>query len=193
MAKNGMLNIVDKAFNYVDDGSFFRNPLRWVYIVLGGLGALLCLVLCIFAVVGMADSFGGGSMIPFYILIVLGLLALGGVTFLFWLKRSRNVVATSEPEDEIFVIPIIAHIVQCIGEISGLRTAVLGVIFFFFPIFAPLGMGIIQYLVLPFVFLILFIVAAYLRVVLFRFFAETLNAKAITANSAKKITRLLAK
>ncbi len=186
--------IFNKALAVVDDGSFFRKPLNWVYKAIGILGAIFQIVALVTIISETSDMLGSVGAYIFYVLLVLAFIVEIIITVIYWWKRSKMVTATSEPEDEIFVIPIIAHIIQCAGEITGIRMAILAVIFFFFPFFAgDMGSFFVQYIILPIALLVGFVIMAYLTVVFFRYIAECIKAKAITANAAKKITRQLDK
>ena len=182
----------DKALAYVDDGSFFRKPINWIYKALGIIGAIIQLVFCVFLISELSNGGLTTGLYIFFVILVLAFIIEIILTLFYWFKRSRSVVNTSEPEDEIFVIPIIAHVVQCLGEIAGLRILIFGAVMFFLPFFLPdTGDFFLQYIILPIAIVVLTVVIAYLTVVFNRWAAESMKAKAITANAAKKVTRQL--
>lgn len=136
---------IDKLLHYIDNGKFFREPMKIFYLVNGFLPAITPIA---YSVAFLFFVFGelipndhkyeniwtkflvitGGSLIGAW-LAVIALLSI-----FYWINRKNQLTRTVRVGDNIKAIPIIAHYITCAGESTGLMLAL-----------TPLGSYIIVY------------------------------------------------
>jgi hypothetical protein len=118
---NKTLGAVDAAFNYIDSGSFFRKPLRWLYAVIAALNILFP-----FFVLAQAIDSGvfrlPAKFIVAVILMWLVLLVGCCLLALLWWKRKNQLAGLQH--DAFPVTPLFAHFVRTGGEWFGLFVGV---------------------------------------------------------------------
>lgn len=112
--------LIDKALNIVDNGSFFREPIVYVYRIIGIL-YLPCLLLALYQ---CYDSFSGiammvGNTINVILLIITCIVACI-LALLFWVNRSNKLRQRIPMGGDMIVMPIVADFIQSFFEITGL-------------------------------------------------------------------------
>lgn len=105
---------------WIDNGLFFREPLRIAYIVIGVLVALSP----IYVFVKLIESHYGYSFfsekpVPSIIVMVV-LIPFAIFGLLFWINRSKKVKTNIEKGDDFVAIPLAAHVIQSMGEFYGI-------------------------------------------------------------------------
>lgn len=121
-----IMNYYKKLLDYLDNGSFFRNPVIWLFVVMAALNLLIP-----FGILGMLvrnrifshlPAFSMFGVILMLIVLFAGFFFLG----LYWWMRKEDI--NKIPRDSQFpVTPIFALIVRYYGEWIGLMVG--GVMF----------------------------------------------------------------
>lgn len=124
-SSNILVKYVRKILGTIDDGSFFRRPLYWMYIIFYCLLALslvgVGIILMVLAVddYSMKGTFGEFGTYIFGILALLVCWAMAAYTIVFGLNRAKKLNALTNANDEIFVIPLVAYCYQTFREWLG--------------------------------------------------------------------------
>lgn len=185
-----LFNLLDPVLNYIDSGSFFRQPFKWLYYVIGILNFTLP--------IGMIKSlyqysdYISGSAIFALILITLVTLAVAIVTCILWVKRASTLNLDATKGARFIAIPVMANFIQTLGEWLGIWIGIGGSICVLIAIL--LGGEYIGYILpvkISFVMFIAYIIIGYLTVVVFRFMAEIYLSIASIANSTRSIDKKL--
>jgi uncharacterized membrane protein len=184
-----------KSFlQYVDDGKFFRNPMKWLY----GIIAIINIAAPIYLIVKAIDSgmfgyLGGWDIVVF---IIAWLLLLAGFCLLgiFWWLRKDQISSQSEAIAEFPATPVFAHFVRTFGEWLGLLTG--GVMFVvvlvmfilsgfkdggsvsLFSSLLPFGSGIVSIIMMP--------VFGFIMILFFRFLSERIKVLVAIERNTKK-------
>ncbi len=190
-----LLSFLDPVWRYIDNGSFFREPFRWLYIAIAALNLLFPFVVIFLSVEsGIFKYMPGGAIFAFVLVFIL-LLALGAMSFLLWMNRQKKLKEMSHETNEFVAIPMVSHFIQTLGEWMGFYIGILGcVASLLFMLFGggdmmgrvigdsllPLGTGIVMVIVYP--------IMGFLIVVSARLLAELYRALASIANNTKRIS-----
>lgn len=121
--KNVFLNFIDPYLGVIDKGSFFKTPIYWFYIILGGFFLLLPFVILI-AAIKYSDYLNGKMIFGLVVLFLIFLFA-GWIVFQILWNRKDN-LTIKEYSNSIFAIPIVAHLVKTLGEVLGTFVAIVG-------------------------------------------------------------------
>lgn len=110
---------LNKFLGCIDNGLFFREPLRIAYIVFGVLVALSP----IYVFIKLIESHYGYSIfsekpVPSIIVMVV-LIPFAIFGLLFWINRSKKVKTYVEKNDDFVAIPLASHVIQSAGEFYG--------------------------------------------------------------------------
>ena len=123
---NKLKNILDMVLASIDNGSFFRTPMKRYYLLHG-----IIMFLVPIAYIFMHFSVVKGRL-EYYetwrsIVLVLTELATVAwmfiaayLSFTFWRKRADGLEKEVHPGSQIVLIPTFAHYVQCLGEWLGM-------------------------------------------------------------------------
>lgn len=140
---NLIKHYLELMLNYIDNGTFFRDPMKLLYVIFGIVGFAAPLVYLYF----ICDNWDG--LIPHhldtwpkmtltltYILIFVYLVGISYAHLVFWLHRKDKLHQTVRVGDKIVAIPVYADFIQCAGEAAGI-----------FPALALLGSYIVAFLI----------------------------------------------
>lgn len=190
-----LLSFLDPVWRYIDNGSFFREPFRWLYIAIAALNLLFPFVVIFLSVEsGIFKYMPGGAIFAFVLVFIL-LLALGAMSFLLWMNRQKKLKEMLHEKNEFVAIPMVSHFIQTLGEWMGFYIGIFGcVASLLFMLFGggdmmgrvigdsllPLGTGIVMVIVYP--------IMGFLIVVSARLLAELYRALASIANNTKRIS-----
>ena len=190
-----LLSFLDPVWRYIDNGSFFREPFRWLYIAIAALNLLFPFVVIFLSVEGGIFKYMPGGTIFAFVLVFILLLALGAMSFLLWMNRQKKLKEMSHETNEFVAIPMVSHFIQTLGEWMGFYIGIFGcVASLLFMLFGggdmmgrvigdsllPLGTGIVMVIVYP--------IMGFLIVVSARLLAELYRALASIANNTKRIS-----
>ncbi len=189
---NIFFNFIRPVLNYIDNGSFFKKPFSWLYLLIAVLNLLLPLYIFYQAVDNKIFSSEAKVVIAF-LLVWIVVAAAFWVGFQLWWDRKDKVLTTSKEGDDFPVTPVFSHLIQTLGEWFGGLIAIMG---FGFTLFANLFLGkeadmLSHYMGLNFfdkgwLGLILFPIIGFFIIVGFRFMAELWRALTAIANNTKK-------
>ncbi|HIW66428.1 MAG TPA: hypothetical protein H9879_09395 [Candidatus Alistipes intestinipullorum] len=123
--ENKFFTFLNPVLELIDNGSFFRKPFRWLYMVLAALNLLVPIAILVAAVDNRLFSAGGKFVVAFIIifLIICGLSWFG---FQIWWNRREKVNISSQNGDEFVAIPVFSHFLQTCGEWLGMYVGVGG-------------------------------------------------------------------
>ncbi len=193
-------SFISPFLNNIDNGSFFLQPLRWLYYCLAVLNFLIPTAFIITAVSFSYILPGSFFNILGYAVLFLLVCFISWVGFQIWWNRVDTIRMISSEGDENFATVAFSHLIQTSGEWLGVTVALYG--FFsglvilvgklmnleigdLMPIDSRLISGPLGY----FIFL-LAPISGFLVVILTRFFAEQIRALASVANHTRKLLTL---
>lgn len=185
---------LNRLMAVIDSGSFFREPMRWLYIVIGILMSLGCLI----GIWQLIDTGVFKYQALYAILATLVMLAVSVFAVLFWINRSKHLKDKVQVNDDIVAIPVVAHFTQSIGECVGIiMCTVVALMAFLVPLLAgDMGGYMFRQLIpidvsgplLTAIFGALFcVIWGYLIILVAHFWAETMRAIASIANNTRRI------
>lgn len=190
MDESKFFNFLDPVLSYIDSGKFFRQPFKWLYILIGVLNIMMPVTLIIRT--SEIWKYMSGASCFASILIIIVAFALAYIGFIIWFKRGQNLKCEVGESTRFVAIPIVANLLQTIGEWSGVMIGVGGfVITLISLIFGGRELYYIMGEGRGFIALIMFPIIGYVSVVFMRFLAESCLALASIANSAKSIDKKL--
>lgn len=181
---SSILAILKPMFDYIDSGKLFRQPIQWLYYVLGVLFAIALLA----SISKTAEFFDlGGTMVVVAVLVIILQIALAAFSVLFWIKRGDDMAHDTAVGARFVAIPAVANIIRCFGEFAGIVIAIfgiyVGVIAGIFWLFSSWR----DYVGCPFLIAIGGPVVGYLILLINRFFAESMLAIASIANDTHEL------
>lgn len=185
---------LNRLMAVIDSGSFFREPMRWLYVVIGILMSLGCLI----GIWQLIDTGVFKYQALYAILATLVMLAVSVFAVLFWINRSKHLKDKVQVNDDIVAIPVVAHFTQSIGECVGIiMCTVVALMAFLVPLLAgDMGGYMFRELIpidvsgplLTAIFGALFcVIWGYLIILVAHFWAETMRAIASIANNTRRI------
>lgn len=137
---NIIKELIDKFMRTVDNGLFFREPMKWLYFFFGAVAFLPAFAFLIatiyFIKFNYYTSWEIFTFVVNIICVFTFLLALGYLGWSFWSNRRRDLQQVVRIGDRINAIPIVAHYIQSVGEAT-----------FVFLFIAPIGTYIITFII----------------------------------------------
>ena len=124
MEDNKILNFLDPVLKYIDSGAFFRQPFKWLYILIGVLN--ISLPISFIGKLSDAWDYLSGSSRFAAVIILLITIALAFIGFLVWYKRSMTLKQDAGVSSRFIAIPVMANMLQTIGEWLGIIIGVGG-------------------------------------------------------------------
>lgn len=189
-------NPVTRILNLIDNGTFFRTPLVYLYKILGVLCLIPTVALLILIFAGSNEIFrmyasGFNSFVLLAVVLVAGVFSC-----LLWFNRSDKLEDKIETESEMVVIPLCADLIQTAIECAGFQ------VMLFCPLYA-LYFGIIGQLFMPFgsggmyiavfgaclLLTIVFILVGYMIILSSHYVGESIRAIAVIVNDLRKISK----
>lgn len=170
-------NIFTRLFDSFDTGFFFKKPLQWIYILFGI--ANLCYPIYQTILVKSNDDIPDvttGMVISLIYLFFVGIF-----NVYFWINRCVNLGKYVARDNNLTVIPLIAHMTKSFGEWLGMNTLLDAI-----PLMVLLGKDLSTgYILLIFIGCIFL---SYFIILLAHFIAEEINVFAAIANNTKIIS-----
>lgn len=193
MEENKLINLIKPYLDSIDNGSFFRKPLKWLYGVMAVINLIFPLYILYQAIDNGFFEFGDSKFIFFFILIWLVIAAAGWLSFQLWWNRKDKVDTSTEKDDEFTATPAFAHLIQTTGEWVGSWIAVVG---FFVSLLLTLTFGSdasylsqamgVGFISVGFLSAILMPVYGFVIIIFSRFLAEQFKALTTIANNTRK-------
>jgi hypothetical protein len=177
-------------FNSIDNGTFFKRPFAWLYILM----AILNWFVPVYFIIKLLDNNylfedGNSGIVIGVILLVLGSLIGSWLGFQLWWHRRGKLKETSSHGDEFVATPIFAHLFQTIGEWIGIWLFVIGVVVGFAALIgssdASYALGLGALTDFGFAAILLAPIASFFVILLFRFLAEQFRALAAIGNNTR--------
>ena len=174
-------NIFARLFDSFDTGAFFKKPLQWIYILFGI--ANLCYP--IYLTIQVKSNDDVADVTTGMVISLIYLFFVGIFNVYYWINRSENLNKYVTKDNDMIVIPLIAHMTKSFGEWLGMNTLLDAI-----PLMVLKGKILGEHL--P-VILILFIFIgciflSYFMILLGHFVAEEINVFAAIANNTKIIS-----
>lgn len=179
--------------SYIDNGTFFRQPFKWLYIVFAVLNLLFPLYILYQAISSQIFSVLPAKFIVVFIVVFLILALAAWISFQLWWDRKDKVIASTAEGDRFIVTPVFSHFIQTLGEWMGIWIAIVGSLLSLI-ITLVLGeegslfsrsMGL-SFISIGYISVIMMPIYGFLIVVLSRFFAEQFRAITVIANNTTK-------
>lgn len=190
-------NPITKLLDYIDDGRFFREPLVYLYRIIGALCILPAIGLLFYMCSDAGEylKFTLGSVVSMIVLFIVTLAA-GVFSCFLWFNRANKLQNKVEANSEMVVMPLCADLLQTMLECSGLQ------VMLFYPLFL-LYYGIIgqalspltsssEYIVIfvgTLLFAVLLVLLGYILVLASHYVGESIRAIAIIVNDLRKISK----
>lgn len=172
---------LNPLFSYLESGKLFRQPLVWLYYLIG-------VASCIAGIKLIIDQFDGfsyhlvGAEKVYAILMAIVLLALCIFSLLFWFRRAVDLKDVYKDGSDWIAMPIVANLVRTFGEWLGFVLGIFcvcgGVLTI---IFLSANQGILPGLVM----LVGGAIVGYLIILLSRYAAEMIMVRVAIANNTK--------
>ena len=192
---NKLFAFFEPVWRFIDNGSFFREPFRWLYMAIAVLNLLFPLVVIFGAIgSGVFEYMSGGAIFAFVLVFIL-LIALGIMSFVLWMDRQKKLKVQLREENEFVAIPMVSHFIQTLGEWFGFYIGIFGCLSsLLFMLFGgdemlnrviganllPWGTGVVMLIIYP--------IMGFLIVVSARLLAELYRALASIANNTKRMS-----
>ena len=180
-------DIIKPLTDYIDSGKFFRQPLQWLYYVIGCLCALFPFYVIYELIDKYVFKYADGKETFALILVLLILIAVCFGSFLLWFNRAQKLPELLKPDSKFVAVPAVANFIQTSGEFYGLFLGVFGflsslilTLFDFYvpiPFMTEVGFGAT----------VMFPIVGYVIVVGCRYIAELVLSIADIANNTDKI------
>lgn len=183
---NKLFTFLDPFLGYIDNGRFFREPFRWLYVIFAVLNILFPIALLIKVIdMGLFKYIDGKSIVAFLLIFIIICAGAWG-SFLLWMNRKERLKEIIKKDNEFIAIPVVSHLTQTLGEWLGLYIGVIGTLCSL--VITVFAANEIRY-ILPISGTIFFLLPIYgfLIVVFARLLAELYRALAAIANNTKKI------
>ncbi|HMB01198.1 MAG TPA: hypothetical protein VKS21_09450 [Spirochaetota bacterium] len=189
---NKFFSTFTPVLNTIDNGSFFKNPFKWLYIIFAVLNLLLPLFVLYTAIDNNVFQAPARFSIAF-ILIWLVMAAAGWISFQIWWNRKDKVMEASRENAAFIATPVFAHLIQTGGEWLGTWLAIVGSLSSLFltlilgsnarQLVYAMGLDILNTGPL---FIVLWPILGYILIILSRFISEQARALTTIANNTAR-------
>lgn len=193
MEDNKFTDLIKPYLESIDNGSFFRKPLKWLYIVIAIINLGFPIYILYQAIDGGFFEYTDGKTTFFFILIWFVILIAGWLSFQLWWHRKEKVDTSTDEDDEFTATPAFSHLIQTTGEWVG---SWIGVVGFFISLFLTLAFGSeasylsramgVGFVSVGFISAILMPVYGFVVIIFSRFLAEQFKALTTIANNTRK-------
>jgi len=189
---NKFFTFIKPYLSLIDNGSLYRKPFSWLYILF----AIINLILPIYIFYQALDNniFDAKAKVIIVFLLVWLIIAFASwVGFQIWWDRKSKVISSSVVGDEFMATPVFSHLIQTLGEWIG---SWIGIVGFGFALLSTIILGDeghylsqqfgFGFMETGFLYIILMPIYGFLIIVATRFLAEQFRALASIANNTKK-------
>lgn len=189
---NKFFNFIAPCLSFIDNGSMFRKPFKWLYMVIAAVNLIWPLYILYVALDSNLFK-SPGKFIFVFILMWITIAFAGWISFQLWWDRSSKVEEAYPSNKDFVATPVFSHFIQTLGEWAGIWIGFVG---FVFALLATIVLGhqgayMGQMLGLGFLkigiwFMILMPIQGFLIIILARFLAEQWRALVTIAMNTKK-------
>lgn len=182
------------AIAAIDRGTFFREPMVWLYRALGVL-SVISPVLLLFSGGFAARMYGGlplyGPSAFFTVIAVIFAIAAWAFGIVFWFRRANTLHDVIADGNSMPVLTLVAHLVQTLHEYVGIAVMVFYPVYLLFhgligQLFLP-GVGYLNVLLVSILLAAVSVIAGYVIVLVGHYLGELIKAIAIIASNAQSI------
>lgn len=199
---------LEKLLGWIDNGSFFISPMKWIYTVFAYLSFIppFLLVYFIFELSdeGLFKYMSGWSKFTAYLFCLIFLAVVVFAAFLmyyFWKNRCKKIDQAVRVGDQIVALPLWAHFNQSLGESLGVYIGIVpsiaGVLIYIwglltgFEYLNMFGNNILQTIFISLLALVAFILAniliGFVIVIVSHFISECIKLSAQIANDVRDL------
>lgn len=199
---------LEKLLSWIDNGSFFISPMKWIYMVFAYLSFIppFILVYFIFELSdeGLFKYMSGWSKFTAYLfcIIFLAVVVIAAIImFFFWKDRCKKINQAVRVGDQIVALPLWAHLNQSIGESLGVYIGIVpsiaGILIYIwglltgFEYLNMFGNNILQTIFISLLALAAFIIAnifiGFVIVLISHFISESIKLSAQIANDVRDL------
>ena len=107
--KDKLFAFFEPLWQFIDNGSFYREPFRWLYVAIAVLNLLFPLVAIFGAIGSGVFEYIPGKVIFALILIFILMIALGIMSFVLWINRQKKLKELLCEDNEFVAIPMVSH------------------------------------------------------------------------------------
>lgn len=189
---NKFFNFIAPCLSFIDNGSIFRKPFKWLYMVIAAVNLIWPLYILYVALDSNLFK-AQGKFIFVFILMWITIAFAGWISFQLWWDRSNKVEEAFPANKDFVSTPVFSHFIQTLGEWAGIWVGFVG---FVFALLATIVLGqqggyLGQMLGLGFLkigiwSMILMPIQGFLIIILARFMAEQWRALVTIAINTKK-------
>jgi len=122
---NKFFTFIKPYLTFIDHGHLYRKPFSWLYTLIAIVNLLVPIYIFYTAVDNHIFSSPAKFIIVFSLVWIIIALA-SWISFQLWWDRKEKVNATSIKGDEFVATPVIAHLIQTLGEWAGTWIAIVG-------------------------------------------------------------------
>lgn len=183
-----ILNLIDPALKYIDSGSFFRQPFKWLYYILGILNILIPIWLI--NITSDLGKYASGKIITCMVLLIIISIPIAFFGAMIWIKRGNSLNNDASNNSRFIAIPILSNLIQTAGEWLGYMIGVGG--FIVVLLLLLFGGGELSFYIpaeASFAMLIVYPILGFLIILIARFIAENFLAIASIANNTQAIKK----
>ena len=123
---NKLFTFLAPLLGYIDNGRFFREPFRWLYVIFAVLNLLFPIAILVKVIDTGFFKFAEGKAIFAFILIFIILCGGAWASYLLWMNRKNKLKEVIQEDNEFIAIPVVSHLTQTVGEWLGLYIGVVG-------------------------------------------------------------------
>lgn len=123
---NKLFTFLDPLLGYIDNGRFFREPFRWLYVIFAVLNLLFPIAILVKVIDMGFFKFAEGKAIFAFILVFIILCGGAWGSYLLWMNRKNKLKDIIQENNEFIAIPVVSHLTQTIGEWLGIYIGVIG-------------------------------------------------------------------
>ena len=127
--KNKFLTFLNPYLSYIDNGNFYRKSFIWLYVLIAIMNLITPFYFYFKLDINIFDL--ESEFVITFILLWSIFFLVSWFSFLIWWNRKSKLETIINENDDFFVIPILSHFIQTLGEWIGTWIGIVG---FFVPI-----------------------------------------------------------
>ncbi len=179
-----VISKLECIFKYLRTGQIFRDPISWLYLLfaLGFIALPLYFIYSTYPLFGYLSAMGIVGIILLYIIF----LAAGTVGAIYWIDKSPEVANSTTSESKFVAIPIVTHLIRCIGESIGMLLIIFGPLLVLIAVIFMDDRGMGQLFSFSYIDILYAPISGFLLILATRVISEMISALAAIANNTSK-------